>query len=193
MKKLLTLAVLAACIATAGCQEDDTLSPYTYNEESSILYGSNRTNFKEVLFFIKPYTSVDGQKLYLATDTLYNLSMKVNTLAWGTLNSLGIDTSAYPLQTVGNVRLSELPLSYPVVATYQTTNTKVTNAGQYANLVLNFQTLQEGEYLFRVESFEIKQTDGTTKKIPTPIVVPLSVVANKRSVYLGEFEVFVKL
>jgi hypothetical protein len=193
MKKTFYAAMLATLIILPGCTVDDTdSSPYAYDTQASILYGSNQTTFKEILFYLKPYILVNGQKEYVATDTLLNIVVKVNTLTWSRKHSLPVDTSAYDIAKAGHYFLSPTPVSFPVVATYQTDRTIMTQAGHYADLLLNHQTLTAGDYLLRVESFDIKLANGTTKKVATPISMPLKVEANMRSTYLGEFEVQIR-
>jgi hypothetical protein len=151
-----------------------------------------KTSFKEILFFLKPYILVDGQKEYVATDTLFNVIVKVNTITWSRKNSLPVDTSAYTLTPKGNYYLSTTPVAFPIVGTYQTERTTMENAGHYADLLLNHQTLTAGDYLLRVESFEMRLADGSIKKVATPISLPLTIKENTRSTYLGEFDVQVK-
>jgi hypothetical protein len=193
MRSIPVLMLLALAITTVtSCSKDDDNSAYSYDTQSSILYGSNQTSFKEILFFLKPYILVDGQKEYVATDTLFNVIVKVNTITWSRKNSLPVDTSAYTLTPKGNYYLSTTPVAFPIVGTYQTERTTMENAGHYADLLLNHQTLTAGDYLLRVESFEMRLADGSIKKVATPISLPLTIKENTRSTYLGEFDVQVK-
>ena len=91
-----------------GCTEDseDSMSPYTYSDESTIMYGNRSTQFKEILFYISPYIKDGDVKKYIAIDTLLNITMKVNRLTWGKIASLPIDTTIFNLETKGNFRVT---------------------------------------------------------------------------------------
>ncbi|MBN2744436.1 MAG: hypothetical protein JXR39_11130 [Marinilabiliaceae bacterium] len=185
--------LLLMALYTSCTKEDlDNDSPYVYNTQSSIMYGNQSATFKEILFYIQPYLMIDGVKKYPATDSLLNITMKVNRLTWGSVPSLPIDTTIFDLETVKNFRVTNVPIKYPVVASYQISNTTTTNAGHFADLLLNYQSLLAGDYLFRIESFDIRRADGTIKKCPTAASVPLTVKPDQRGSYIGEFEIEIK-
>jgi hypothetical protein len=50
-------------------------------------------------------------------------------------------------------------------------------------------TLKPGNYICEIESFEIKQINGSVKKVKPFIVSPFEVKENYQSALIGEFEV----
>jgi hypothetical protein len=186
MKKLISTYLIS--LSLIGCTTD-TNSPYSYSNESTIYSDTKTTQFKELVIIIKPYILVDNQKKYIVTDTIKNVNIKINNKPWGMYNSFGIDTSLFVNEKISNLHTSNSATKYPIIAPYKTSNDTLTTAGEYSDLLNNHLTLEPGNYICQVESFEIKQSDGTIKKVKPFIIAPIEIKENMRSALVGEFEV----
>jgi hypothetical protein len=172
-----------------SCEEEDELTAYTYNSESTIFNQSNQVQFREVLFTIKPYLNAGGTKKFIVTDTLLNVKVKMNNTLWSTAKSLAIDTAGVQKQTMGSFQVSDYNLKYSIIANYQPEKTTLTTAGEYSDLLRAYMNIEPGVYFCQVESFEIKLPDGTRRKVIPLISEMVVITTNTRSLFLGEFEV----
>lgn len=171
-----------------GCKKED-YSPYTYSNESTIYSTSNTTKFRELVIIIEPFILVGNEKKFIVIDTIKNVNIKINNKLWGVYNSFAIDTTVFIKSKSSDFYTTSTTTKYSVIAPYKGSKDTLTTAGEYADLLNNYLTLEPGNYICQVESFDIKQVDGTTKKIRPFIVVPIEVKENNRSALVGEFEV----
>jgi hypothetical protein len=171
-----------------GCKKQDN-SPYAYSNESTIYSDSKTTTFRELVIMIDPYILQGNVKEYIVTDTLRNVKILMNNEPWGMFNSFPLDTSLFTKVNLSGMSVTATPVRYSVIAPYTPSNDTLHTAGEYADLLNNFLTLEPGNYICQVESFEIKLSDGTIKKIKPFIVIPVEVKENNRSALVGEFEV----
>jgi hypothetical protein len=175
-----------------SCEKESDLYPYSYQNESTIYSSSTTLQFREILLNIKPYILTAEGKRFVVTDSLLNVSIKMNETNWGVMNSLSLDTSAVQFEPHGFYNVCELPLKYNVLARYQPSNPVLNTAGQYADMLRSYLILEPGFYFCRVSSFQIRLTDGSLKTIPTLISENIEVSSNTRSLYIGEFEVEIR-
>ncbi len=191
-KFLVFISVFAATFILSSCSKDDLLTS-SYNDPT-IYSSSNESLFSEIIFFIKPYINQDGERKYIVSDSLYNVSIKINNSVRITSNSYQLDTLHLDdKETVGMYRTTTERIHYPVVMSVQLMPDSFTNAGEYSDLLNNYFTLSPGAYICQIESFDIKTTEGNFRKIHTPsLSVPLIVEANTVSANLGEIEVIIK-
>ena len=187
-KALFIFALLAIMV---GCEkDDDDYSPGTYPNEEAIYYqNSEETVFREFLFILKPYMSINNQKRYLAIDSLSNVSIKINNKNWGSFTSLQVDPSLFDTEQNNNTAVTDDQVKYSVIAPYQTSKDKLTTAGEYSKLLNNKFTIEPGFYIFEIKSFEFIDSNGETKQVNTPIVEAIEVTENSRNVFVGEFEI----
>lgn len=186
MRKLSFVFMIALFIV--GCKKED-YSPYSYSNESTIYSDSKTTQFREFVIIIEPYIMLRNEKKYIVTDTIKNVNIKISNKLWGIYNSFGIDTSIFIKEKTTNFYLTNTITKYSIIAPYMTSNDTLKTAGEYSDLLNNYLTLEPGNYICQIESFDIKQIDGTIKKIKPFIVVPVEVKENTRSALVGEFEV----
>lgn len=185
MKNLLFIFMIF--LLFLGCKK--SYSPYSYSSESTIYSDSQTTQFKELDIIIEPFVMIGNLKQYIVTDTIKNVRVKINDKIWGIYNSFGIDTSLFKKDGISNLYLTSTLTKYSVIASYSANNDTLKTAGEYAGLLNNYLTLKPGNYICEIESFEIKQIDGTIKKIKPFIVAPFEVKENYQSALLGEFEI----
>ena len=185
MRKILFVFMIVLFII---CSKED-YSPYSYSNESTI-YSDTKTNqFRELVLIIDPYILIGGEKKFIVTDTIKNINIKISNKLWGVFNSFGIDTSIFVKDKTINFYSTNTIAKYSIIAPYKTSSDTLKTAGEYSDLLNNYLTLEPGNYICQIESFEIKQLDGSIKKIKPFIVVPIEVKENSRSALVGEFEV----
>lgn len=183
-----TLFVFMTFLFLLGCKKEDG-SPYSYSSESTIYSNTKTTKFRELVIIIEPYILVNNEKQFIVTDTIKNVTIKISNKLWGIYNSFGIDTSIFTKVKTNNLYVTSTVIKYPIIAPYKNTSDILTTAGEYSDLLNDYLTLEPGNYICQIESFEIKQIDGTIKKIKPFIVVPVEVKENNRSALVGEFQV----
>jgi hypothetical protein len=173
-----------------ACEEND---PYLYREPT-IYSESDKVLFSEIVFFIKPYVLDDGQKKYIVSDTLKNISLKINNKIEKKSDSYSLDIAHLPSKEIyGNYLVTEESIHYPVVVGITMLPETLTTAGQYADLLNNYLNLQPGIYICQIVSFDFKTASGELKTVYTPTLsFSLEVKENIISVDLGEFEVEIK-
>ncbi|MDP4188465.1 MAG: hypothetical protein Q8907_16555 [Bacteroidota bacterium] len=170
-----------------GCEKDT--SPYNYSSESTIYSTSKTTQFKELVLIIDPYVMVGNEKQFIVTDTIMNVTIKINNKIWNTCNSFGVDTSIFSKTATGSFYLTGTQTKYSIIAPYSSSNDTLQTAGEYVDLLNNYLVLDPGNYICTVESFEIKKIDGTIEKVKPFIVVPVEIKENAISALVGEFEI----
>jgi hypothetical protein len=185
MKKVLLLACFSLLIA---CNKEG-FSPYNYSNEGDIYSTSDKVKFREVLFTLKPYILVNAQKKYVVSDSIKNVVVKINDKTWSVVHSFPMVTTQFLPETVGNWRIMEQALSYPIVAPFQAPKTTLTTAKEYAILLSNFFIIENGTYFCRIESFDIRQQNGLFRTVKPQLVTIVEVKDNSRNAWLGELEV----
>jgi hypothetical protein len=110
-------------------------------------------------------------------------------LEWGLFKSLSIDTSHIQKEIINNHILSNMPIKYAVIAPQQPFKDTLTTAGEYSSLLNNFLVLQPGDYICQVEFFDIKLQSNQYQRVYPMISVPLFVLENSKSSFIGEFEI----
>jgi hypothetical protein len=193
MKKQFLIPVIFFCLFLLPFSCDLDSDPYLYNEPT-IYSESNKTLFSEIVFFIKPYILDAGQKKYIVSDTLKNISLKINDVIERKSDSFPLDVAhLYSKAVFGNYLVTEQLIHYPIVTKVTKIPEKMVTAGQYADLLNDYLNLQPGTYVCQIVSFDIKTNTGGLKTVYTPeLSLLLTVKENVLSVDLGEFEVEVK-
>ena len=188
---LLSLSCFLTGILLFSC-EDEYSDSYSY-QEPTIYSSSDDNRLTEIMFFIKPYMEENGQKKYILTDTLYNISVKINNRHSFLSQSFPLDTIYVgQKETVGRYRTTTENIHYPVIVNVQTSPENFDTAGQYADLLNNYFTLSPGNYVCEIKSFQVKERNGNPVTIYTPTLsFPLEVKDNVASTNLGEFEVLI--
>jgi hypothetical protein len=189
--KLLRLFGFLLILMLAACSKND-YSPYSYANEETIYSTNDNTVLRELLVILKPYIEIDNQKKFLITDTLFNVTIRINDNLWGTFNSMQVDTSIFDKEIINNQQYSTDAAKYSIIAQYQDSKDTLTTAGEYADLLNNYFTLEPGFYICEVESFEMKSTNGNIVKVKTNIIEAIEVKNDSRSTFIGEFEVLIK-
>jgi hypothetical protein len=174
-----------------SCSDD--AGSYSYNEPT-IYSESDKVSFSEVIFFVKPYVLDGGQKKYVVSDTLKNISLKINNIIERKSDSYSLDIDhLYSKETLGDYLVTAQTIHYPVVMGVTMIPAQLTTAGEYADLLNNYLTLQPGIYVCQIVSFDVKTASGEWRTIYTPTIsFPLEVKENMQSADLGEFEVEIK-
>ena len=139
-----------------------------------------------------PYVLDGNTKKYLVLKNIQNVTITVNDSIWGVFNSLTIDTSIAVKTEFNNYFASNDSMKYSTIIPYTSKKQTITKAYQYSLLLNRFITLEPGFYIAKVQSFEVTNNSGITKKVNTNISAPFEVKENFRSSYLGKFEVEVK-
>jgi hypothetical protein len=186
MKKLLFVIMIP--LLFIKCSKQD-YSPYSYSNESTIYSDSKTTPFRELVIIIDPYILIGNEKKFIVTDTIKNVTIKISDKLWGIYDSFGIDTSIFINEKLTNFYSTNTVTKYSIIAPYKTSSDTLTTAGEYSDLLNNYLTLEPGAYICQIESFDIKQLDGTLRKVKPFIVVPVEVKENSQSALVGEFEV----
>lgn len=189
MKKIYALLFLAI-LGFASCEKDSS-DAYSYNSSSTIYSSENSIRFKELLLVLKPYVMVDGEKKYVVTETIYNVKLSVNGKAWGSFDSYNVNTSLYVNSSQGDYLVSDTAVRYAVIAPFQSIKDTLTTAGEYAQLLNNIFVLEPGFYFCKVDSFEVTDLSGVTRKFETSVLQAVEIKENSRSAFLGEFEVLI--
>jgi len=171
-----------------GCSKSD-FTPYSYSSDSTIYSDTKTTQLRELVIIIDPFILIDNEKRYIVTDTIKNVIVRINNKLWGNFNSFAIDTSIFVKGKTTNFYSTNTVTKYSIIAPYTTSMDTLKTAGNYSDLLNNFLTLEPGAYICQIESFDMKQIDGTIKKIKPFIVVPVEVKENTKSALVGEFEV----
>jgi len=182
------LFVLMMILLLIGCKKGD-YSPYSYSNDSTIYSDTKTTQFRELVLIIDPYVLIGDEKKFIVTDTIKNVNIKISNKLWGIYDSFGIDTTIFVKNKTSNFFSTSTITKYPIIAPYMTSSDTLKTAGEYSDLLNNYLTLEPGNYICQIESFEIKQLDGSVKKVKPFIVVPIEVKENSRSALVGEFEV----
>ncbi len=192
-KRLFIPIIMAMMISFFACSEDDSSAGYSYNDPT-IYSSSNKTLFSEVIFFLKPYVEENDIRKYIVTDTLFNISLKINNQYSYLSYSLPMDTLHIEgKESSGNFRTTSTDIHYPVIMNVDVKPESFNTAGQYANLLNNYFTLSPGVYVCQIISFDIKTSSGITTTVYTPsLSFPLEVKENTTSSNLGEFAIPVK-
>ncbi len=187
------ISAFITCACFLSCSGEDPLMAYSY-DEPTIYSSSDKVSFSNLLFFLKPCVLQNGEKRYIVTDSLYNISIKINKSLRKVSNSFPVDTMhLYGKETVGVYRATTEHVHYPVNINIQVKPEHFNTAGQYADLLNNYFTLVPGAYIVQIESFDIKTIEGNFQTIYTPsLSVPLIVESNSVSTNLGELEVIIK-
>jgi hypothetical protein len=180
--------VFMILVFLTGCVQKD-YSPYSYSSESTIYSESSTTPFREFVIIIDPYLLIGYVKKYIVCDTLKNVNIRISDKPWNILNSFAIDTSLFIKEKTFNLYLTNTIIKYSIIASYKTSADTLTTAGEYSDLLNNYLTLEPGNYICQIESFDIKQIDGSYKRIKPFIVVPVEIKENSRSSFVGEFDV----
>ncbi|GHT25696.1 hypothetical protein AGMMS4957_20910 [Bacteroidia bacterium] len=173
-----------------ACSDYDAENSFYYNKPS-IYSESDKVLFSEVIFFVKPYVVDAGQRKYVVTDTLKNVSLKINNKIERTSDSYALDIDhLLAKETLGDYQVTAQSIHYPVVMGVTMIPEELTTAGQYADLLNNYMNLQPGIYVCQIVSFDIKTALGTLKTVYTPAIsFSLEVKENMLSADLGVFEV----
>ena len=164
-------------------------APYSYSNEPTIYSDSKTTQFRELIVIIEPYILIGSEKKFIVTDTIKNVKIKISDKLWGVYNSFGIDTTIFISERLANFYSTSAVTKYSIIAPYKSSSETLTTAGEYSDLLNNYLTLEPGAYICQIESFDIKQIDGTLKQVKPFIVVPVEVKENSKSALVGEFEV----
>ena len=181
------------CYFFASCSDDD---PSRYSFDDPTIYStSDKILFSEIILFISPYVEdVNGQKNYIVMDTLQNLSIKLNGRILNLIDSYQVDTvHLRNKKTIEGYRTTTDKISYPFAVNIRITKDNLSMAGEYADLLHRYTTLNPGTYVCQIISFDVKNSDGLQQKtVHTPtLIVPLKIEENQVSTSLGEFEVLV--
>ena len=175
-----------------SCSSDDDYgysSSYSYANEYAIYETTDETVFREFVLILKPYVMINGAKQYLVTDSLSNVNIKINDKDWGVFTSLDVEPALFDTEENNGMAFTDEPVKYAVLAPYQTSKDTLTTAGEYSNLLNKQFTLEPGIYIFEIESFDFKMSDGTIKTVKTPVVEPVEITENTRNIFVGEFEI----
>jgi hypothetical protein len=186
------LAVFCCLLVFYSCNKDES-DPYHYNDPT-IYSESNQILLSEIIFFMQPYITDSGQKKYIATDRLKNISLKINDRIEQVSDSYPLDTAHLNFMEIhGNYWVTSQLIHYPAVMNVTMIPDALTTAGQYADLLNNYMNLLPGIYVCRIVSFDIATVSGELETVYTPsLSFSLEVKDNMGSIYLGEFEVEIK-
>jgi hypothetical protein len=180
--------VFAVILCLSACTKTD-FSPYSYSNESTIYSANKSVLFREFLLLIDPYVMDGNEKKFVVCDTIKNIVIHLSNKPWGSFNSFVVDTSIFQKEIVNDLVVSNSTLKYSIIAPYLTQSDTLSTAGDYSNLLNNYLSLEPGNYILEVISFEVKRQDGSLKKIKPFIVIPVEVKENIRNAFVGEFEV----
>lgn len=131
----------------------------------------------------------NDQMKFLLVDSVYDVKISINTKQWGSFYSLGVDTSVYPKEIVNGLTVCNQEVKYSIIAPFQSSKQLLTTAGEYADLLNDYFTLDPGYYICSIESFKMRMANGDEKTIKTLIVEAIEILADTRSMFVGEFYV----
>ncbi len=129
--------------------------------------------------------------MYVLTDSLLNVTVKMNNTLWCSTNSLEVDTSTVAKYESGTFTVTNIPLKYSIIGAYESDKDTLTTAGEYSDLLKIHLNIEPGVYFCRVESFEIRQNDGTLFRVVPYITEMIEITEDTRSIFLGDFDVMV--
>jgi hypothetical protein len=168
-------------------------SPYSYSNEETIYSAENSTSFREILLILVPYITEGDESLYLVTDTIRNVEIHVNDQLWGVFNSFGIDSSRYEYANYNGLFFSISQTCYQIVAPYVTSSDTLFTAGEYADLLNGYFTLEPGDYFCEIASFELITSQNQVIKVYPGLIIPFEVHENSRSTFIGQYEVLLNI
>jgi len=186
------LTILCSLFLLYSCSEG-SLNSYSY-DEPTIYSSSNKVLLSEIIFFMKLYVMDAGQKKFVATSILKNVSLKINNKVEHKSDSHPFDIVHLDFKEVyGNYFVTNQSIHYPVVMDVTRVPNQLITAGQYADLLNDYLHLQPGVYVCQIVSFDMATVSGEWETFYTPsLSFPLVVGENMRSINLGEFEVEIK-
>ena len=112
----------------------------------------------------------NDQKKYVLVDYVYDVKISMNTSQWGIFHSLSVDTSVYPNEIIQGINVCNDEVKYSIIAPYQSSNEELTTAGEYADLLNHYFTLEPGFYICSVESFKMRMANANERTVKTHIV-----------------------
>jgi len=185
------LTIICSLFLLYSC--DKALDSYYYSEPT-IYSQSNKVLFSEIIFFMKPYVMDNGQKKYIATEMLKNISLKINNKIEKGADSYLLDiTHIGSKEIYGNYFVTNQSIHYPVVMNVTMIPDQLITAGQYADLLNDYLNLQPGVYVCQIVSFDIATISGKWETVYTPwLSFPMEVKENIISANLGEFEIEIR-
>lgn len=190
MKTSLQLLILCFILTVifSACSKNDT-SPYTYSSQATIFSEDEEVTFRELVFMIRPFVISEGEIKYVVTDSIFNVEVSINDEPWGNFESLGLNTSVFDTEVLGDLLVTDALVKYPVIAPFQSKKDTFNLAGEYADLLNNYLVLEPGAYICEIESFEMLLQNGDIKHVETYIVEHIQIGEDVVSVFLGEFDV----
>lgn len=181
MKKMI-IPLLA--ILFSACSKDD-FSRFYYEDET-IYSQSNKVKLSEVVVFISPYIPDDNIKQYIVIDQLKNIKISIAGKTYIGESSYKIDTDLIQdKKIIADYETSQNKIIYPTSISTIVSKSNITTAGEYAELLSDFDVLPAGTYICQIQSFEI---NGKMINIPSTFV-PITIDHSVASVNLGEFEI----
>jgi len=187
--KKIAFVAFCALFSLGACTKDD------YNEIGNKIYDDEYTSTispydRELLLVVEPYLEVDGQKKYIVSDSIFNLSISINNKKWGMYSSAYYPTANQTLETHNSFYTTDDTAKYAVVApqTY-TSYEKPQTAGEFATVMTENLILEPGTYYVLVESFLIKDKQGNVFSVPVNMMRIVTIKESTKSAYIGAFEV----
>ena len=190
-KHFAILGTLFFLLTFSSCTSD----PGSYYYDDPTIYSeSNKTLLSEVILFLKPYFVHEGEKVYVVSNSVENITLKINEKTWKSPNSFEVDTIHLKhKETISEYRITSENLCYPASINIVDYPKTLETAGQYADILTDHIYLKPGTYIFQLVSFDIKDASGNLKTIYTPtLFLALEVKENYASINLGEFEIEIK-
>ena len=181
MKKII-IPLLAILIS--ACSNDD-FSRFYYEDET-IYSQSEKIKLSEVIVFISPYIMDNEKKQYIVVDKLENIRISIAEKTYTGETSYTINPSLIQdKKVISGYETTQNKITYPTAISTIVSRPNITTAGEYAELLSDFDILPAGTYICQVLSFDI---DSKTIVLPSTFV-PIRIDNSVASVNLGEFEV----
>jgi len=189
MKKITLKTCLLFMMVSMFISCEGDYEPYYYSDPS--VYSSEDVYLSNLILFMKPYLLIDGEKKYIATEQIHNLTLRINDFWENSFDSYSFDLLRLnPQERTPDFFISDEPIPFAFDIKIAMMPEEMITAGDYANLLSNYWNLQPGAYICHIKSFDIFTIAGERVTVYTPtLTVPLEIKTGVSSVNIGEFEV----
>jgi len=177
------IAALCSCASNSDSGSGDPVG-------FSGIVGSNNTALSEIVFTLD---LVYEDSLYLLTDSLFSLELYLNNREWGSFTSTTIDTTGFEsVKDQGNLMTND-PVQYLFVTNDQSGKDSLNTAGDYSIALRKLLSIQPGDYVAEIRYVSWINNDGELVKRPVRDLIPFTLTADMRSLYIGNFTSNIKL
>jgi hypothetical protein len=183
--------IIAILLLFAGCNKTDDDSSYYHDLENTIYSTSGNVEFEELLILFNfPIVSQNlNSDEYLITQNIDYIKLKINNRVWAELHNINTDLQMNSDGSVLNFEYSNEKVEYLVVAGRTFDETDLFTAGDFAEALNGFLTLDPGTYVCEIAEIQITNSLGESVTAYPHIFQEFTLEADTKSLLLGEFDI----